>query len=136
VQPEIYRISFKDISVMDVDKTIKTGRDQFSFFNSDDGIPYISEAWKRSKSFHNTGIRERSLYFICLLTGSIKIQDAIKKGGYNSVQKSALLITEMGLSLLWHTDVSSEIQHYKKVDEKPKESYFKMTLVETELIKQ
>lgn len=134
--PEIYEISFKDDPVIQVDRVIKSNRDYFSFFNLNEGLPYVMEAWKRSAAFRHTRIRERPLYFLCLLTGNRKIGDAIRIGGYDSIQKSALIITEVELPVLLGEDIWFEAKQYENIEEKPKESYFEMTLVEEELIKE
>lgn len=135
MQPEIYEISFKDNPIIQVDRVIKSNRDLFSFFNLNEGLPYIMEAWKRSAAYRRTRIRERGLYFLCLLTRNRKIEDAIRTGGYDSIQKSALLITEVDLSGLFGDDICFEAKQYENREEKAKESYFEMTLVEEELIK-
>lgn len=64
----------------------------------------INEAYRRSKNISNCKINERGAYFLCLLTGTPRIDVAIEKSGLKKETKILGLISEY----------PSEIEHFEE----------------------
>ncbi|MHB1439796.1 MAG: hypothetical protein ACYCSO_08590 [Cuniculiplasma sp.] len=132
MQPEIAKVYSENDSIGDLDRKIPIDH---SFFKKDLGNLAISDGWIRSLNFRKTRIRDRSLYFLCLITGQVKLDIAKDRGGYEKDQKESFFVGDEGsLELLERMQGVRTVKMNNSMDQ-GKRFYFDMTMVELELIK-
>ncbi|MCL5888813.1 MAG: hypothetical protein M1597_02495 [Candidatus Thermoplasmatota archaeon] len=105
-----------------------------SFFKKRIGKPAIIEAWKRSENFNLTRIKDRSLFFLCLITGEANINRAKEAGGYSNSDMRCNLIFESSDETAIELLKNFKLIPYPNDADEGKRFYFEMTMVELELI--
>ncbi len=132
MQPEIAKVYSENVSIGDLDKKISIDH---SFFIKDLGNLAISDGWTRSLNFRKTRIRDRSLYFLCLITGQVKLDIAKERGGYEKDQKECFFVGDGGSLELLERMQGVRIVKINNFRDQGKRFYFDMIMVELELIK-
>ena len=105
-----------------------------SFFKKGIGKPAVFEAWKRSEKFNLTRIKDRSLFFLCLITGKANINRAKEAGGYSNSDMRCNLIFESSDETAVELLKNFKLIPYPNDADEGKRFYFEMTMVELELI--
>jgi hypothetical protein len=131
VPPEVVELVSDSRLIREIDQNLKFNH---SFFNKKIGKPALVEAWERSEKFPKTRVRDRGMYFLCLITGETNLERAKEIGGYKHDDRRSYIIYEdhdrhfiddlKGITSIPYTNLSDEGKTF----------YFEMTMVELELI--
>jgi hypothetical protein len=136
VQHNIFNIQSNSESVYELDQRLKVLiPNSYVLFKSRLSSEALIEGWNRSEKFNKTRIRERGLYFLCLISGTRKIDEAKVVSGYNENDHMTSIIFENDEAELIKSIGNLKLVPHENNKVEGKEFYFRMTMVELELIK-
>ena len=107
------------------------------FLNSsfDAPLKFIEEAFERSENYKKTRFKERSSFFMCLISGESKLDRAIIKVGFQPDDHSSVLVTD-SIEIIEEMEKNGiTFKEYATHHKDEKKLYGDMTLVELELIR-
>lgn len=98
-------------------------------------VEFIEEAYERSAHFASTRFKERSSYFLCLLSGKTNLDKAIGEVGFGQKDRVGILVTDSEdiINHLW--EYVDQMNPYVSDVKDSKKFYGEMTMVELELIR-
>ncbi len=136
---KIFKIhSTKDLIFLNSElKNFSNSTDFYSIINGSLKFPveFIKEAYDRSAKFSSTRFRERSSYFLCLLSGKTNLDNAIKEVGFCHNDRNGIFLTDSEDILHQLSEYVDQIIPYVTDVSDSKKFYGEMTMVELELIR-
>ena len=132
VPPEVVKLVSDSMPIRELDQSLHINH---SFFKREIGKPALVEAWERSMKFSRTRIRDRSMYFLCLITGESHLDRAKEFGGYGLDDRTSYLIFEDHDRNFIDDIKGVKSYPYGKLADEGKTFYFEMTMAELELIR-
>ncbi len=133
MQPDVFSITYKK-GIEELNEILRDSRDNFSLFRVSIEKPFLLEAWKRSGNFRKTRIKERSLYFLCLISSNKNIKESKEISGFQPGNTNCFIIYDKKIGKLLSEIDGVILEPYDKTTEADKNLYFQLTLTEMEMI--